>query len=79
VLLLKSVGMARYIDRHMDNVSISSEIIGRIQKAQDKVRECVNVAAEFVSGLRDMGCSGVLIAPLGWEDKLLDILEEARK
>jgi 5,10-methylenetetrahydrofolate reductase len=78
VLLLKSVGMARYIDRHLDNVSIPSEVISRIQKAQDKVGECVDIAAELVSGLRDMGCSGVLIVPLGWEHKLLDILDGAK-
>jgi 5,10-methylenetetrahydrofolate reductase len=78
VLLLKSVGMARYIDRHLDNVTIPSEIIGRIQKAQDKVRECVDIAAELVSSLKKMGCSGVLIAPLGWEHKILDILDGAK-
>ena len=78
VLLLKSVGMARYIDRHLDNVTVPSEVISRIQKAQDKVRECVNIAAELVSGLRKMGCSGVLIVPLGWEHKLVDILDGAK-
>jgi methylenetetrahydrofolate reductase (NADPH) len=78
VLLLKSVGMARYIDRHLDNVTVPSEVISRIQKAQDKVRECVNIAAELVSGLRKMGCSGVFIVPLGWEHKLLDILDGAK-
>lgn len=78
VLLLKSVGMARYIDRHLDNVTVPSEVISRIQKAQDKVSECVDTAAELVSGLRKMGCNGVLIVPLGWEHKLLDILDGAK-
>ena len=78
VLLLKSVGMARYIDRHLDNVTVPSAVISRIQKAQDKVRECVDIAAELVSGLRKMGCNGVLIVPLGWEHKLLDILDGAK-
>jgi len=78
VLLLKSVGMARYIDRHLDNVTVPGEVTSRIQKAQDKVRECVDIAAELVSGLRNMGCNGVLIVPLGWEHKLLDILDGAK-
>jgi methylenetetrahydrofolate reductase (NADPH) len=78
VLLLKSVGMARYIHRHLDNVNISTEVISRIQKAQDKVRECVDIAAELVSGLKNMGCSGVFIVPLGWENKLADILDGAK-
>lgn len=78
VLLLKSVGMARYIDRHLDNVTIPSEVVSRIQKAQDKVGECIDIAAELVSGLRKMGCNGVLIVTLGWENKLLDILDGAK-
>ncbi len=75
VLLLKSAGMARYIDRHRDNVNIPAELINRIKKAQDKVRECVNIAAEFVSALKDAGSCGVNIVTLGWEHKLLNILE----
>ena len=77
-LLLKSVGMARYIDRNVDNVSIPKDLITRIQKGKDRVWECVNIAAEFVSALKDMGCNGVLIAPLGWEHKLLDILDGSK-
>jgi len=74
VLLLKSSGMARYIDRQQDNVSIPANLINRIKKAQDKVQECVNIAAELVSALRDAGSCGVNLATLGWEHKLLDIL-----
>ena len=75
VLLLKSVGMARYIQRHMDHATIPEDLIRRIQQAPDKVRECVRIAAELVSGIRDADYSGVLISTIGWEDKLPDILE----
>ena len=75
VLLLKSVGMARYIQRHMDHAHLPEDIIRRIQKAPDKVRECVRIAAELVSGIQEAGYSGVLISTIGWEDKLPDILE----
>ncbi|MBW1980655.1 MAG: methylenetetrahydrofolate reductase [Deltaproteobacteria bacterium] len=78
VLLLKSVGMARYIDRHLDNVSIPAAIINRIQKAGDRVRECVLIAAEIVRSLKEAGCCGVHIVTIGWENKLLDILDAAR-
>jgi 5,10-methylenetetrahydrofolate reductase len=78
VLLLKSVGMARYIDRHLDYIHIPADIITRIQRAGDKVRECISIAGETIAALRDMGCSGVHISTLGWEDKLLTILDGAR-
>jgi 5,10-methylenetetrahydrofolate reductase len=78
VLLLKSAGMARYIDRNIPNISIPAEMIQTIQKAPDKIRECIKIAAELVRGLRDMGVPGVMISTIGWEDKLPQVLDEAR-
>ncbi len=78
VLLLKSAGMARYIDRNIKGISIPAEIIRDIQKAPDKAKECVRIAAEIISRVREMGMSGVLISTVGWEDKLPLILDEAK-
>lgn len=75
VLLLKSVGMAKYIKQHMDNVMIPDSVIERIQKAPDRVRECVKIASETVSKLKKEGFAGAFISTLGWENKLADILE----
>lgn len=78
VLLLKSAGMARYIDRNIKGISIPPEMIRNIQKAPDKVRECIKIAAEIVTRIKEMGMPGVLISTLGWEDKLPQILDEAK-
>ncbi len=78
VLLLKSAGMARYIDRNIKGISIPAEIIRDIQKAPDKAKECVRIAAEIISRVREMGMAGVLISTVGWEDKLPLILDEAK-
>ena len=75
VLLLKSLGMARYIMRNVDNVYISESLIDRIQKSPDKVRECTRIASEMVTKLKKEGFSGVNLATLGWEQKLPEILE----
>ena len=75
VLLLKSMGMARYIARNMENVHIPDELIQRIRKAPDKVRECIRIAAELVTALKREGFDGVLLATLGWEHKLPEILD----
>ena len=74
VLLLKSLGMARYIARNMKDVDIPDEMIERIRKAPDKVRECIRIAAELVTTLKREGFDGVLLATLGWEHKLPEIL-----
>ena len=77
VLLLKSVGMARYIDRHMEHIAIPPETIRRLQNAPERMRECVQIAAELVAALKAKRVSGVNIATIGWEDKLPQILSAA--
>lgn len=78
ILLLKSAGMARYIDRNIKGISIPAEMITRIQNAPDKVKECVHIAAEIITRIKEMGMAGVLISTVGWEDKLPLILDEAK-
>ena len=75
VLLLKSAGMARYMSRNVEHVVIPDSLIARIQNAPDKVRECIQIAAEMIAALRSEGFSGVSVSTIGWEDKLPDILE----
>ncbi len=76
VLLLKSLGMARYIARNMNNVHLPDELIQRIMKAPDKVRECTLIAAETVRMLKKEGLSGAMLATIGWEHKLPEIMEK---
>jgi 5,10-methylenetetrahydrofolate reductase len=74
VLLLKSAGMARYIDAHMDQISVPGALIDRIQGAEEASRECVRIAAEMVSRLRREGFSGALLSTVGWESRIPEIL-----
>jgi methylenetetrahydrofolate reductase (NADPH) len=76
VLLLKSVGMARYINRHME-MKIPEDLITRIHKAPERVRECAQIAAEFVVAIKEKGFPGVHISTIGWEDKVPLILAAA--
>lgn len=75
VLLLKSLGMARYIDRHMDHIHIPEALISRIQKAPDKVGTCLEIARETIAMLHTQPFSGVLLSTIGWENRLPDILQ----
>jgi methylenetetrahydrofolate reductase (NADPH) len=76
VMLLKSVGMARYINAHME-MKIPEAFVTRIQKSADRVRECVQIASEFVVAVKKAGFPGVCISTIGWEDKLPSILAAA--
>jgi len=74
VLLLKSLGMARYIARNVSNTFIPDALIQRIQDAPDKVRECLRIASEMIARLKAEEFCGVLLCTIGWEDKLSEIL-----
>lgn len=76
VLLLKSVGMARYLNHNLPGSKISEETIQRIRAASDRAAECVKIAAETLSGLRPL-CGGALLVAAGWEDRLPSILDAA--
>ncbi|MFH0786722.1 MAG: methylenetetrahydrofolate reductase [Pseudomonadota bacterium] len=75
VMLLKSLGMARYIVRNLPHLHLPEEVIDRIARAPDKARECIQVAVDTVRELKNQGYSGVYLATLGWEHKLPEIIE----
>lgn len=79
VLLLKSLGMARYMARNMSHIRIPERFVERIQGAGDKVRECIQIAAEVVTSIKRAGYPGVMLATLGWENRLADILERVQR
>jgi len=76
VLLLKSLGMVRYMARNVSHVYIPDALIERVQKSPEKVRECIQVAAEMVTALKEEGLSGALLSTIGWEHKLPEILDK---
>lgn len=77
VLVLKSAGMARYIDRNIRGISIPPDMITSIQKSPDRIRECIKIAGDIISELKEMGMAGVMISTKGWEDKLPQVLDAA--
>lgn len=74
ILVLKSLGMARYMARNMPHVHLADDLVKRIQTAGDKVRECIGIAKEMTISLKQQGFSGMMISTIGWEDRLPDVL-----
>lgn len=75
VLLLKSVGMARAIDLHLKHVHMPRELIARLKTAPDRGKECIDIAVELIRETKERGYAGVMVSPLGWEDRLPRILD----
>jgi 5,10-methylenetetrahydrofolate reductase len=76
ILLLKSVGMARYIQAHSEQIHIPESIINRLQHCDSIPREVAKITEELMSSFRNNGFSGVLISSRGWESLIKEILEE---
>lgn len=74
VTILNSVGMARFMCRHVDGVIIPEEILNRLGKAPDKTKEGIAIAADTIKELRDI-CRGVLLVAIGGQERLAAVLE----
>ena len=76
LMVLKSAGMASYINKHVSGVAIPEGIIEQLMKAPDKIAASVDIASEIIKGLRGI-CQGVSIIAMGWEDQVPRLLDAA--
>jgi methylenetetrahydrofolate reductase (NADPH) len=75
IILLKSVGMARYMNKNVAGVFVPEPLIQELKEAEDKARVSMNIAVRLIKGMKDL-CHGVHIMALGWESKIPPILDE---
>jgi len=76
VILLKSAGMARFMNRNVAGVYVPDRIIDEMAQATDRESASVDIAARLVREVKAI-CQGVHIMSLGWERLIPRILEEA--
>jgi len=74
ITLLKSVGMARYINKHVEGTSIPDPIIDQLMKASDKQKASIEIAGGLIKELKGL-CQGVQIIPIGWEKLVPALLD----
>ncbi len=75
VTILKSVGMARFMCRHVEGVVIPDEVINRLGKAPDKTKEGIAIAADTIKNLKGIS-RGVLLVAIGAQERLVEVLEQ---
>jgi methylenetetrahydrofolate reductase (NADPH) len=76
IILLKSAGMARFMNRNVAGVHVPEHLVNRMEETKDKVATSIEITAELVKGMKDL-CQGVHIMALGWEKWVPDVLKEA--
>jgi len=77
IILLKSAGMARFMNKNVAGVFVPEPLIQKMAKAEDRVKTSIEIGAELIRDLKGM-CRGVHIMPIGWENKVPALLDAAK-
>ena len=76
VIPLKSVGMARFMNKNVSGVFVPEELIDKMAKAEDKAATGMDIAANLIKELKHI-CQGVHLMAIGWEKRVPAILDAA--
>ena len=88
IVLLKSAGMARYMNQNVAGVNVPDALIKEMaeagakdkaakeegKKANYKTKKSVEIAARLIEGLKPL-CRGIHLMPLGWGHHVPAVLE----
>ena len=77
VMILRTAGMARFLNRHLKSGMVPERLIKQLAKAPDKQKASIEIFADIVSGLKHI-CQGIHIITIGGEDKLKYYLDAAK-
>jgi methylenetetrahydrofolate reductase (NADPH) len=75
IVLLKSAGMAKYMNENVAGVSVPEKYIKMMAEAkkEDRVKVSLKIGAELIKGMKGL-CQGIHIMPLGWDKYVPELL-----
>ena len=76
IVLLKSAGMARFMNKNVAGVHVPENLIEEMDGAEDKAKKSIEIAARLIKEMKSM-CQGVHIMAIGWERKVPEVLGAA--
>lgn len=76
IVLLRSAGMARFMNRNVAGVHVPDDLIEEMDGAEDRTQKSIEIAARLIKEMLPM-CQGVHIMAIGWEDKVPRVLDAA--
>ena len=77
VMILRTAGMARFLNRHLRSGLVPDWIIQKLTRATDKQKASIELFADIVSELKDL-CQGIHIISMGGEEKLRHYFDAAK-
>ena len=76
IILLKSPGMARFMNKNVAGVHVPDRLIDEMANAEDRPAKSIEIAARLIREIKDF-CQGVHLMPLGWEKHVPAVLDAA--
>jgi 5,10-methylenetetrahydrofolate reductase len=78
IVLLKSAGMAKFMNENVAGVRVPEDLIKRMAAAskEDRPKVSVEIAAQIIRAVKGM-CQGAHIMPLGWDKYVPGVIEAA--
>jgi len=78
IVLLKSAGMAKFMNENVAGVSVPKNLIDEMKAApkEDRPKKSIEIAVRLIKELKPM-CAGIHLMPLGWDKHVPAIIEQA--
>jgi len=74
IVLLKSAGMARYMNKNVAGISVPESLIAEMDTSKDKIATSIEIASRLIKQLKPM-CRGIHIMPIGWDKIVPQVLK----
>ncbi len=80
IVMLKSAGMAKYMNRSVPGVHVPDEIIQKLSEAakEDREKVSVEISADLIRRMKGM-CQGAHLMTLGWDHCVPDIIKSVNR
>ena len=76
IVLLKSAGMARFMNNNVAGVHVPDNLIEEMDGAENRAQKSIEIAARLIKEMKPL-CQGVHIMAIGWENKVPEVLDAA--
>jgi 5,10-methylenetetrahydrofolate reductase len=76
VVVLRSAGMARFMNKNVAGITVPDSLIEEMEKTEDKVKTSIEIAARLINEMQDM-CQGTHIMAIDMENRVPAIADSA--
>jgi len=78
MVVLKSAAMAKFMNSNVAGIHVPDSLISEMEevKMEDRKKKAVEITARIIRAVKPL-CQGIHIMPLGWDELVPDIIEQA--